>query len=139
MSKNEIKEVKELHYIGKIDKDKIGEYSTKIITDDVIMTEERLGHIKERHPELKDIEIGTIAEVLKSPNYIFEDRKNKDTVLMVKKINYNKKHYRMVVKLNTNKELIDKSNSVISFWDISEKKLRQYIRNEKILYEKLDK
>ncbi len=39
-----------VQYIGKIDKDKIGEYANKIITDDVVLTDERIKHIKERHP-----------------------------------------------------------------------------------------
>ena len=80
-----------------------------------------------------------IKEVLKEPNYIFEDRKNKDTILMVKKLKYDNRNYRMVVKLNTNTKLIDKANSVISFWNINDKKLKQYIRNEKIIYVEVDK
>lgn len=39
-----------MQYIGKLDKRKIGEYKGKIITEDVILTEERIKHIKERHP-----------------------------------------------------------------------------------------
>lgn len=49
--KNEKEEVKkDVHYIGKLDKNKIGEYKDKIITDDVIMTNERIKHTQERHP-----------------------------------------------------------------------------------------
>ncbi len=39
-----------MQYIGKLDKSKIGDYDEKIITDDVILTDERVKHIKERHP-----------------------------------------------------------------------------------------
>ena len=130
---------KNLKYIGKIDKNKLSKYASKIIIEDVIITDERLAHIKEHHPELEDKEIKSAEEVLKSPDYIFEDRKNKDTLLMVKRLKLNKKNYRMVVKLNTSIDIEDKFNSVISFWHISEKKLGQYIRNEKIIYENLDK
>lgn len=131
--------MKKLQYIGILDKQKLGKYKDKLVTEYVILNYERILHIKEHHPELKNIEIEFIKEVLKNPNYIFEDRKNKDTILMVKKFESNKKNYRMVVKLNTNTELIDKYNSVISFWHINEKKLKQYIRNEKIIYEEVDK
>ena len=130
---------KNLKYIGKIDKNKLSKYASKIIIEDVIITDERLAHIKEHHPELEDNEIKSAEEVLKNPDYIFEDRKNKDTLLMVKRLKFNKKNYRMVVKLNTSIDIEDKFNSVISFWHISEKKLGQYIRNEKIIYENLDK
>ncbi len=39
-----------MHYIGKIDRNKIGEYGKKITSDDVIITDERIEHIKKRHP-----------------------------------------------------------------------------------------
>lgn len=39
-----------MQYIGKIDKNKLGEYKDKIVTEDVILTDERIKHIKEHHP-----------------------------------------------------------------------------------------
>ena len=39
-----------MHYIGKIDRNKIGEYGDKIASEDVIITDERIEHIKKRHP-----------------------------------------------------------------------------------------
>ena len=39
-----------MQYIGKLDKEKLGEYANKITTEDVIITAERIKHIKERHP-----------------------------------------------------------------------------------------
>ena len=137
LSNNKIEE-KELQYIGKIDKNKLGRYKDKVITDDVIITDERIEHIKQHHPDLKDKEIQFVKDVLNNPDIIFNDKKNKDTILMVKSIASNNKNYKMVVKLNTNIELNDKSNSVISFWNISDKKVRQYKRNEEIIYQKLD-
>lgn len=43
-------EAKNVQYIGKLDKNKIGEYGKKIVSDEVILTDERVKHIKERHP-----------------------------------------------------------------------------------------
>ena len=134
------KEVLEnLNFVGKLNISMLGKYSTKIITEKVIITDERLEHIKEHHPELEYKEIKSIKSVIENPDFIFEDRKNIDTILLVKKINMFKKHSRIVVKLNTRTDIQDKFNSVISFWQISEKKLGQYLRNEKIIYKKLDK
>jgi len=48
--KNTSDEVKDVQYIGKLDKEKLGKYKNKIITDEVILTDERIKHIKERHP-----------------------------------------------------------------------------------------
>ena len=134
------KEVLEnLNFVGKLNISMLGKYSTKIITEKVIITDERLEHIKEHHPELEYKEIKSIKSAIENPDFIFEDRKNIDTILLVKKINMFNKHSRIVVKLNTRTDIQDKFNSVISFWQISEKKLGQYLRNEKIIYKKLDK
>lgn len=139
ITKNIKNEVKNVQYIGKIDKAKIGIYKDKIITDRVMISKERIQHIKEHHPELKDEEVSFIKDIIKNPDYVFKDRKNVDTILMAKEIIRNNKNYISVVKLNTNKEYKDKSNTIISFWNISQKKLGQFIRNEEIIYRKLDK
>jgi len=39
-----------LQYICKLDREKLGEYKNKIITEEVVLTAERIKHIKERHP-----------------------------------------------------------------------------------------
>ena len=125
-------------YIGKLDRNTLGKYKDKIITNDVLISEERIEHIEKHHPELENNEILYISDIIKKPDYIFNDRKNESTILMVKEIVENKKSYRLVVKLNTNKKFKEKSNTIISFWNISKKKLGQFKRNEEILYEKLD-
>lgn len=128
-----------MQYIGKLNKNIIGEYKNKIITDDVFISEERIYHIKEHHPELSNKELKYMKSVINDPDYIFNDRKNKDTILYVKNIMENFKNYRMVVKLNTNKEEKSKANTIISLWNIGNKKLGQFIRNEQIIFQKLDK
>lgn len=40
-----------MHYIGKIDKSKIGLYSEKIKTEMVVLTDERKQHIYQSHPK----------------------------------------------------------------------------------------
>ena len=40
-----------MHYIGKIDKDKIGVYASRIVSDGVVLTNERMEHIYNNHPE----------------------------------------------------------------------------------------
>lgn len=39
-----------MYYIGKLDKEKLGKYKNKITTSKVVLVEERIKHIKERHP-----------------------------------------------------------------------------------------
>ena len=40
-----------MHFIGKIDKGKIGEYRNKIVSDNVVLTDERKAHIYNNHPK----------------------------------------------------------------------------------------
>ena len=39
-----------MHYIGKIDKNKIGKYGNKLVVDLVVLTDERNIHIYNNHP-----------------------------------------------------------------------------------------
>lgn len=39
-----------MQYIGKLNRNILGKYKEKVITDDVILTDERIKHIQERHP-----------------------------------------------------------------------------------------
>lgn len=40
-----------MFYIGKIDKSKIGVYANKIVSDGVVLTDERKAHIYNNHPK----------------------------------------------------------------------------------------
>lgn len=40
-----------MHYIGKIDKGKIGAYGNKLAIDTVVLTDERKVHIYNNHPD----------------------------------------------------------------------------------------
>lgn len=139
MIQNKSKEEKELQFIGKLDKAKLGIYGEKIVTEDVILTNERLKHIKEHHPG--DFEkYGKYATtVIENPDYVLEDSKNRDTILCMKTIEEQQKNVQIVVRLNTNELEKDKQNSIITFWKIKDSTYRQFIRNKNNLWKKFDK
>lgn len=139
MTKNTNKEEKELQYIGKLDKEKLGEYKDKIITNKVIMTNERIEHTQKRHPGDYEKYIEHIPDIIKDPDYILEDKDNKDTILALKTIKEKGKNIQVVVKLQTSKEEKNKSNSILTFWHIRDRNYKSTIRNNKIIYKKLDK
>lgn len=124
--------------VGKLDKEKLGKYKENIITDDVILTDERIKHIQEHHPG--DYEkYGIYAtNVIKNPDYIIKDTKNLDTVLYMKTIEENRVNIQIVVRLNTNLKEIYKQNSILTLWKMRTKTYKQVIRNKEIIYEKLD-
>lgn len=75
-----------MQYVGKIDNNKIGIYKYKIVTKDVILSEERIKHIKEHHPGDYEEYGKYIKEIIEVPDYILVDNKNIDTLLYMKTI-----------------------------------------------------
>ena len=128
-----------MQYIGKLDKEKLGSYKERIITNEVILTEERIKHIKEHHPGDYEKYGIYISEIIKEPDYILEDNKNIDTLLYMKNIVNNKINIQIVIRLNTNKTEIYKKNSILTLWKIKNSTYNQLIRNRKVIWKKLDK
>lgn len=127
-----------MQYIGKIDIEKLGKYKEKIITDEVILTEERIKHIQEHHPGDYEKYAIYIPKIIKNPDYILDDSKNLDTVLYIKTIKQGEKNIQIVVRLNTNEKEKNKQNSILTLWKMKEKTYRQLLRNKEILWKKLD-
>ena len=120
--------------ICRIDKS-IYECITKNIkTDEVIITNERINHINEHHPNSYDIIYPFLSKALEAPDYILEDKKYKDTGLVLKNITDNNVRMQVVLKIQTSSENPEYKNSIISAWQISESRWENYIKNRKILY-----
>ena len=123
-----------MQYIGKIDRNKLGKYKEKILNDDVILTYERIEHIKEHHPGDYEKYGKYINVIIKEPDYILDDSKNIDTVFYIKNIIEEKVKVQLVVRLSTNINNPDNKNSILTLWKIKEKTYKQLIRNKKIIY-----
>ena len=126
-----------MQYIGQLDKNKLGRYKDKIKTLDVIITNERIEHINKRHPGDYEKYIIYLSNCIKNPDYILEDKDNKDTIIILKRIENKRIH--IVIKLQTNNRDINKYNSIITYWQIRERSYKSTIKNNKIIYENLDK
>ena len=127
-----------MQYIGKIDKGKLGKYKEKIISNEVVLTDERIEHIKKHHPGDYEKYGKYILEIIEDPDYIINDIKNKDTVLYAKTIKESMKNIQVVIRLNTNQIEEDKKNSILTLWSIKDKTYRQLLRNKEIIWKKLD-
>ena len=127
-----------MQYIGKLDIKKLGKYKNKIITEEVVLTEERVKHIQQHHPGDYENYGIYIPEIIKNPDYIVDDSKNLDTVLYMKTIRQNGKNVQIVVRLNTNEREKNKHNSILTLWKIKERTYRQILRNKEIIWKKLD-
>ena len=121
-------------FIGRIDLDIYKCIAEDIVTDEVVITNNQIEHIKERHEDVLETILENMKEIIENPDYIIEDRRE-NTGLIVKKIE-SSDNIQMVLRICTSKDPKGYKNSIISSWKISEKRLQNYLRNKRILYKK---
>ena len=79
MKPSDTKEVADVYVVGKIDQEIYQCITNDIVTDEVIITDERIEHIKERHPNDYERFCSYIPEMISNPDYIIEANKLKNT------------------------------------------------------------
>lgn len=99
---------------------------------EVIITDERIAHIKDHHPGHFEEIAPYLKAAVEDPDYILEDAPN--TGLILKAITVNGLRFQMVLRIHTATDSPGFKNSVISAWKISETRWNNYLRNKKILY-----
>ena len=106
----------------------------KLNGNEVILRDERLEHIKERHPEVVDILKNNYIEAVNNPDYVLKDSKNDNTIWNIKKIE--EKNINIVIKLSVLKEKEHKRylNSTITAHEIKNSRLNKYLEKQKQLY-----
>ena len=127
------KTVDSVKTIGKIDIKKYQCITKDIQTDEVIITDERIQHIRERHPDDYEKYFKYANDILAAPDYILEANKP-NTAFILKHISENDKDYQMVLRLKTSSDPQNYKNSIITFLKIDEKRYNRYLRTKKILY-----
>lgn len=123
----------DVHYITKIDIEKYRCITENITTDEVIITDERIQHIQERHPNDYERYAGYLKDIVEKPQYILED-KSPNTAVILNEYIENGERFRLVMRLAVPKDPPTYKNSVITFMEIGERKFKKYLRNKKILY-----
>lgn len=130
------REVNEVSAVGKIDREIYRCITEDIVTDEVIITAERIGHIKERHPDDYERYCEYLKEIVEYPDFIVETNKP-NTALILKEIKESdEKQFKTVLRLTTSTDNADFKNSIITFMKINEKEWNRLLRNKKILYRK---
>ena len=81
-----------------------------------------------------DIIITNIDKVVLNPSEVLKDLKNKDTILMIDKLD--ESNLNVVVKLNTVDNKEHPKNSVMTAWLIRDKNLRKLRLKAETLYKK---
>jgi len=121
-----------LYYIDKIDLNKIGKYKNKVVTDEVVLTDERKRHILNNHVNDYEKIIKNISRVILNPREILEDHKNNNTLLFVDKLEQN--NLNVIIKLSTINNDKHPKNSVMTAWIIRDSNLKKLRKKNKIIY-----
>lgn len=119
-----------MQYITNLDRKKLGIYESKLITGEVILTDERLcEHIllfhEEEYKQLKPY----IKSIIEEPDYIVEDNRHEDTMIYLKEIDDIGKNGRVVIKLALGKDKEHNKNSIITLMKLNKRTWNQTIKN----------
>lgn len=127
-------DVAEIRGLGRINTALLEKEFGKIQTDKIIVTNERLLHIQERHPQDYELFEKYGRDSVQNPDYVIRDMKNDGTVFMVKKLPDTNLNVVVRVVLDTDKAGLQ--NSVMTFYRIRERNLKKMIEKNALLYKK---
>ena len=124
-----------MYSVGKINRGIYKCITKDIVTDEVIITDERIIHIKERHPNDYEKYCNYLQEIVEQPQYIVETRKPY-TALILNEVADGGERFKTVLRLTTSHDNPDFKNSIITFMKINEREWKRLLANKKILYRK---
>ena len=119
--------------VGKINREIYKCITEDITTDEVIITDERIEHIKERHPDDYERYYSYLSYIITAPDYIIKANKP-NTGVVLKEIQENGEKIKLVLRIKIENDPAEYRNSIISFWKIGEQTWKKTLKNKKILY-----
>ena len=125
----------DVNVVCKLDKELYKVVTEDIRTDEVIITDERIQHIQERHPDDYERFSTYLAEIIQSPDYIIRDPRPQ-TGMLLKEITVGEtgEHFRIALRLAASQDPVHYKNSIITFLKIRQKEWERLIHNKEILY-----
>lgn len=124
----------EILFLGNINLSVLEKEFGKLQTSEIIITGERITHIKERHPTDYELFVTYGEQCVQDPDYIIRDSKNRNTVFMIKKLPDTNLNVVSKLALDTDKNGL--KNSVMTFYRIRERNLQKLKNKNAILYRK---
>lgn len=123
--------------IAKLDVQRYSCVAEHIRSSDVILTEKQKEHIIERRgKEFYDKYSPYFKEIIENPDYIFKDKKFENTAIASKTISLNSKNISVVVRIAVEGDEPWRKSSVITVMCENEKRYKQRVRNDIILYKR---
>ena len=132
---SDTKEVADVHLIGKIDREIYKCITNDIVTDEVIITDERIQHIIDRRgKEFYEKYGDKFISILQEPDFIFKDKEN--TALVCKEFEIDNKYVNLALRLVVLTDNPGYKNSIITAVGESAERFGQRLRNNDPLYKK---
>lgn len=122
-----------MYLVGKIDIEIYNCITKDITTDEVIITDKQIDHIKNRHPNDYELFNKYLEKIVEQPDYNIEANKP-FTALILKEIQIDNKKFKTVVRLATSNDTPSYKNSIITFMKIDDREWNRILKNKKILY-----
>ena len=121
--------------VGKLDKSLLEKTFGDLQTDEVVITEERIKHIRSRHPDAAKEILERITDVIEDPDLICLDERHEYSIHIIKRI---KKEISIELDVRLLPRGSDplKKNSIITGHLIDNKKRSKMERNRKSIYRK---
>ncbi len=120
--------------LGKVNDIILRECFGKLITDEVVVTLERLRHILTKHPQDFELLFLYGKMCVEDPDLILQDSKHEKTVFMIKRLRDT--NINVILRLALQGEDNNLKNSVMTFYRIRDRNLKKLAVNHKILYNK---
>lgn len=122
-----------MHFIGRIDKRIYSCITEDISTDRVVITDRQIEH-SNLHDYSFDRYKLYLRDILAAPKYIFEDKRPNTGLVIHPLIDTDGRYIQIVLRIKVTSDPAGYANSIISCWTINESRLRNYLRNRKLLY-----
>jgi hypothetical protein len=119
--------------VGRIDLERFHGHFIDLITEEVIITDERIEHIEKRHPGAYSKYGKYIPDVLSSFQYMLEDDLPNTALLLKQLESADGTKLGLVLRLQTSRDTPGFKNSVISMWKVDADRWRTYERSKKII------
>ena len=109
-----------MYIVGKIDRNIYKCITNDIVADEVIITDERIQHIKDRHPNDFEKYYGYPEKIIVDPEYILLGNKP-NSALLLKDFSNKEEQFKTVLRLVTSVDARNFKNSIITFMKINKK------------------
>lgn len=125
-----------VYVVGKIDLEIYKCVCADITTDEVVIPDERIEHIRQRHPNDYERYKTYLTTIIQDPDYIIRDSRPSTAIILKEISDTAQRDFRLVLRLATSQDADGLKNSIITFMATHEKEYKRLIRNKEVLYKK---